>query len=106
MPVRPGPTPISRTAWGRIEGLVKIEIQRLVAPAGAPKGGSSRRSERRFRRGGCSVRRVVQTNACSSPSSSRSMPTAEEVREIVPVERGRKLAAIEPLAAELPCAYI
>ena len=102
--------------WGRIEGLVKIEIERLVAPAGGPKGGKQPAKR-------TSLPPLVVA-AFRAESSKRTLAQRElvkefadklaaEVREIAPAEVREalrplelKLAAIKAARGELPRAYI
>jgi hypothetical protein len=102
--------------WGRIEGLVKIEIERLVAPAGGPMGGKQPAKRTSLPQ--------LAVAAFRAASSKRTLAERElvkefaaklaaEVREIAPAEVREalrpleaKLAAIKAARGELPRAYI
>jgi Protein of unknown function (DUF1553)/Protein of unknown function (DUF1549) len=102
--------------WGRIEGLVKIEIERLVAPVGSPKDGkkpakltslppmavaafraaSSQRTS--------AQRELVKEFAAKLAAEAREIAPPEVKEALRPLEA--KLAAIKAARAELPRAYI
>lgn len=102
--------------WGRIEGLVKIEIERLVAPAGDPKGG--KQPVKRTSLPPIAVAALRTEPSRRTPAQRELVKEfaeklAAEVREIAPAEVKEalrpleaRLTAIKAARQELPRAYI
>ncbi len=102
--------------WGRIEALIKTEIDQLLAPAETPKDGKPRRKP--------TTLPVIAANAFRTPPSKRTPAERDlvklhaekleaEARELAPEEvkaalrpLEEKLAAVKQSCKELPRAYI